>query len=172
VDRAYEPLRLSGTATPHPPGAWEVWTPNKALGLCGVRGAYAIAPDALGAAQLDACAPSWPLGAHGAAMLEGWCDDAVHQWLAGTRSILKDWKSRQLALCESLGWETRASCANFFIVRLPHGTDLAALRARGVQLRDCASFGLPGFARLSVQPPLAQHALRENVLHSRESIAS
>lgn len=172
VDRAYEPLRLAGTPTPLDPKAWQLWTPNKALGLCGVRGAYAIAPDAWAAAQLDACAPSWPLGAHGAAMLEAWCAPSVQDWLAGTRATLAQWKEQQQALCESLGWEVRPSCANFFVVRgLASGT-LAALRGRGVQLRDCASFGLPGFARLSVQPPQAQQALRDNGVHPRAVLAN
>lgn len=163
LDRAYEPLRLAGA-----PGldaealerVWQLWSPNKALGLTGVRAAYAIAP--LGAddavAQLDALCPSWPLGAHGAAMLQAWCEDAAQAWLAGSRECLAEWKRRQQALCESLGWPVLASQANFFCAR-PPSLDLAALRAQGVAVRDCASFGLPGHVRLSVQPPASQDAL-------------
>jgi histidinol-phosphate aminotransferase len=40
------------------------------------------------------------------------------------------------------------------------GALLVRLCGQGVQLRDCASFGLPGMLRLSVQPPRAQAALR------------
>ena len=47
LDRAYEPLRLEG-ALPLDPAAldkvWQLWTPNKVLGLPGIRAAYAIAP--------------------------------------------------------------------------------------------------------------------------------
>ena len=47
LDLAYEPLRLSGRCSLDPDvlqGVWQLWTPNKAMGLTGVRGAYAIAP--------------------------------------------------------------------------------------------------------------------------------
>jgi histidinol-phosphate aminotransferase len=35
------------------------------------------------------------------------------------------------------------------------------LRADGIKLRDCASFGLPGHVRLGVLPPQSQQALKE-----------
>ena len=40
---------------------------------------------------------------------------------------------------------------------------LGRLRAAGIKLRDTASFGLPGYARLSAQPPVAQDALRHGL---------
>ncbi|WP_332815257.1 aminotransferase class I/II-fold pyridoxal phosphate-dependent enzyme [Ramlibacter sp.] len=165
LDRAYEPLRLAGAASLDRAGldrVWQLWSPNKALGLTGVRGAYAIAPAAAAAAaaQLQALAPSWPLGADGQAMLLAWCEPAVQQWLEASRAMLRDWKARQLALCRELGWTLQASQANFLVASHPLlPTALDRLRRRGVQLRDCASFGLPGRVRLSVQPPAAQDAL-------------
>jgi histidinol-phosphate aminotransferase len=36
---------------------------------------------------------------------------------------------------------------------------LQALRAQGIKLRDCASFGLAGHVRLGVLAPAAQRAL-------------
>ena len=38
---------------------------------------------------------------------------------------------------------------------------LHALRAQGIKLRDCASFGLPGVVRLGVLAPESQDALRQ-----------
>jgi len=163
LDRAYEPLRLSGESSLA--GAdldrvWQLWSPNKALGLTGVRAAYAIAPDAAAAAQLDAMAPSWPVGAHGVALLLAWCEPAVQQWLRESRATLRAWKARQLALCGELGWAPRPADANFFVAAVPGLAERrAALRAQGIVLRDCASFGLPGHARLGVQAPPAQDAL-------------
>lgn len=167
LDRAYEPLRLSGAcsfATAALERVWQLWSPNKALGLTGVRAAYAIAPAGAQCAadQLEALAPSWPIGSHGVAMLRAWCEPSVHAWLAQSGATLRDWKARQAAMCESLGWSVLASDANFFAARvagLPHRLPL--LRERGIKLRDCASFGLPGHVRLGVQPPAAQDALRE-----------
>ncbi|MDP1688343.1 aminotransferase class I/II-fold pyridoxal phosphate-dependent enzyme, partial [Hydrogenophaga sp.] len=75
LDCAYEPLRLSGRCSLEPAAlqqVWQLWTPNKAMGLTGVRGAYAIAPEraVAEARALDQLAPSWSLGAHAVALLD------------------------------------------------------------------------------------------------------
>jgi histidinol-phosphate aminotransferase len=176
LDRAYEPLRLEGANTlteTHLQKLWQLWSPNKAMGLTGVRAAYVIAP--LGAAdltsQLEQLCPSWPVGSHGAALLQAWVSAAAQSWLAGSLAQLRHWKARQLALCNALDWDCLPSDANFFIARpaLPDGMPLQhglqALRAQGIKLRDAASFGLPGCVRVSVQPPEAQDALHNAWLH-------
>lgn len=165
LDRAYEPLRLAGAcslATSQLDRVWQLWSPNKALGLTGIRGAYAVAPAGAerAVAELDALAPSWPVGAHGVALLQAWCDPQVQSWLASSRKTLREWKQRQQVLCRDLGWTLQPSDANFFVAAMPGViAALPRLRERGVQLRDCASFGLPGHVRLSVQAPGAQDAL-------------
>ena len=170
LDRAYEPLRLGGApslTTAQLDTVWQIWTPNKALSLTGVRAAYAIAPlhAEATAAELDQLCPSWPIGAHGVALLQAWTGLETQAWLAISLNTLRDWKARQVALCESLGWVCLPSDANFFCARsaLPQGVTLEQalqrLRAQGIKLRDAASFGLPGRVRLSVQPPAAQDAL-------------
>jgi len=172
LDRAYEPLRLGGAPSLGPDQlarVWQLFTPNKALGLTGVRAAYAVAPAgaANAVAALEALCPSWPVGAHGVALLQAWTSPEAQSWLAESLLVLRDWKARQIALCEALGWTCLPSDANFFCARpaLPEGLSLPAalarLRPRGLQLRDTASFGLPGHVRLSVQPPLSQDALRQ-----------
>jgi histidinol-phosphate aminotransferase len=164
VDRAYEPLRLEGVPTPAPAAAWELWTPNKALGLTGVRGAYAIAPAGSHALQaaVQALAPSWVLGAHAAAMLQAWGRPDVQDWVRDSRTTLRKWTARQRSLCEALGWQVLPAEANYFTCRAPvDAARLAALRKAGVQLRDCTSFGLPGHVRLGVRPPASQDALRQ-----------
>jgi histidinol-phosphate aminotransferase len=166
VDRAYAPLRLAGDSPWTGAAldrAWQLWSPNKALGLTGVRGAYAIAPagaEAM-ARELDALAPSWPLGAHGVALLDAWCGAAAIDWLAGSLAILRTWQARQRDICAGLGWQVLPSDTNFFCARPPVPANFAALRAAGVQLRDTASFGLAGHVRVSVQRPVAQDALRD-----------
>ena len=182
LDCAYAPLRLSG----HPAldatardAVWQMWTPNKALGLTGVRAAYVIAP--LGAqaavAGLNRLCASWPLGAHGVALLQAWVQPAVQDWLAQSLCTLRTWKTRQVDLLDSLGWACLPSESNFFCARpaLAHGgNDLGALlthlRGQGIKLRDATSFGLPGLVRVSVQPPASQDVLAAAVaqysLHS------
>ena len=165
LDRAYEPLRLSGAprlTAAQLEKVWQLWTPNKALGLTGVRAAYVIAP--LGAdaavAALERLCPSWPLGAHGVAMLQSWVQPEVQGWLTESLHSLRRWKAMQIDMLNGLGWTCLPSDANFFCARPGLGCDLKQLRAAGIKLRDTASFGLPGYVRVSVQPPAAQDALK------------
>ena len=169
LDCAYRPLWLEGKPLLRDmDGLWQLWTPNKALGMTGVRAAYAIAPLHTSDQELDALrelAPSWVVGAHGVAMLEVWTTDAVQQWLVHSLQTLRGWKRQQLALCERLGWQVvPGHLANYFVARPPLAEEkmqqrLVRLRAQGVKLRDCASFGLPGAVRLGVLPPASQAAL-------------
>ncbi len=171
LDMAYAPLRLQGEPAldaAHRDRVWQLWTPNKALGLTGVRAAYAIAPEGeVGAAlhqRLEALAPSWPLGAHGVALLEAWVSVEAQTWLAQSLDTLRDWKSAQCALLGAIpGWHLLESDANFFCARpgTPLDRLLPALRARGIRLRDCASFGLRGHVRMAVLPPASQQVLAE-----------
>ena len=176
LDAAYEPLRLSGHCSLGAEAldrVWQLWSPNKALGLTGVRAAYAIAPQGADAdaADLAALAPSWPTGAHGVALLQAWVSPAAQDWLAQSRERLSGWKARQLETLSSLGWCCLPSDANYFCGQAPHPIDVAALRAHGIKLRDARSFGLPGHWRLSVQSPKAQDALRHALFMQRETAA-
>jgi len=168
LDSAYAPLRLSGTASLAPAQrdqVWQLYSPNKALGLTGVRAAYAIAPLAQEAevAQLDALASSWVVGSHGVAMLQAWVEPGVQGWLAHSLDTLRRWKALQIELLNGAGWTCLPSEANFFCARPPPVTTVPAwceaLRAQGIKLRDASSFGLPGLVRLGVLSPVAQAAL-------------
>lgn len=167
LDCAYAPLRLSGAPTldaARMQRVWQLHTPNKALGLTGVRGAYAIAPlgAEVAAEALAALGPSWPVGAHGVAMLEVWCRPGPQQWLAQSLQTLRTWKARQVRVLEGMGWTCLPSETHFFCARPAVGDVpqmLHTLREHGIKLRDAMSFGLPGHVRLGVLPPSAQDAL-------------
>jgi histidinol-phosphate aminotransferase len=164
LDRAYEPLRLTGTCSLGDAAlqrVWQIWSPNKALGLTGVRGAYAIAPlhGRVLAESLHALAPSWPLGAHAVAMLGVWVQADAQAWLADSRQRLAGWKTAQIDSLQALGWTCQPSHAPFFCARSARPLDANALRTAGIKLRDTRSLGLPDHWRLSVQPPDAQAAL-------------
>ena len=174
LDQAYEPLRLSGAASLDAARLDRVWrlvTPNKALGLTGVRAAYAIAPADAPAdllARVRALAPSWPLGAHGVALLQAWAGAPCGDWLRQSKERLRAWKQRQIDMLQTVGWLAQPSQANFFVAA-PAGLSneapldlqpwLGALRRRGIKLRDGASFGLPGRVRMAVVAPAVQDAL-------------
>lgn len=174
LDLAYEPLRLDGRLDLTPSQqdrVWQLWTPNKALGLTGVRAAYAIAPthDPSLADDVRRMAPSWAAGSHGVAMLDGWTTASAQEWLAESRDRLRDWRRRQSAMGLAMGWALQPSSTNFLCVDPGVGVGgipawVSALRAGGIKVRDAASFGLAGQCRLAVLAPAAQDALRDAVL--------
>ncbi len=168
LDCAYAPLRLQGTPSltdAQREHVWQLFSPNKALGLTGVRAAFAIAPlgAELATEQLDTLAPSWLIGAHGVAMLQAWTRADTQTWLQTSLQILRNWKQRQVLGLQALGWTVQPSDTPFFCAQPPAGVDTsalcAALRVQGLKLRDATSFGLAGWMRLGVLPPLAQDAL-------------
>ncbi len=168
LDCAYRPLQLDLTQpmADIPAHFWQLWSPNKSLGLTGVRAAYAIAPEHSQdtVADIMALACSWPVGAHGVALLNSWVQPATQRWLGNSLNTLRRWKSAQYSLCQQLCWPVlEGSMANYLVAQ-PPTSDLAALlaylRTANIQLRDCTSFGLPGWVRLGVLPPAAQQALQ------------
>lgn len=168
VDCAYAPLRLDGAPSlgdAQRQQVWQLFSPNKALGLTGVRAAFAIAPmgTETAVAQLESLAPSWMLGAHGAAMLQAWTQAATQSWLQSSLDTLRGWKLRQVQMLVDAGWTVQPSASPFFCAQPPVGVNAVALslqlRMQGIKLRDATSFGLPGWVRLGVLPPHAQDAL-------------
>ena len=140
LDRAYAPLRLSGTdpfASTALDAVWQLFSPNKALGMTGVRGAWLVAPAAClndaGSLQaellghLQALAPSWPLGAHGEVMLMAWPEPAVQQWLARSLDTLRDWKAQLEEGLRRRGWTVLPSVSTFCCARPPRSALEAAL---------------------------------------------
>lgn len=60
----------------------------------------------------------------------------------------------------SLGFEVFPGSANFSLVRHPNAAAIhGELRAAGIRLRDCTSFGLPGFLRIAARPHRERAAL-------------
>jgi len=172
LDLAYQPLRLDGRALPaEAQRAWQIWSPNKACGLTGVRAAYAIAPrgeEAL-AQAVRAHAASWTVGADGVAMLAAFVAPIAQAELAPRLPRLRAWRDVLAEALREVGWrvDDARSVTPFFVAQAPAGVDLTALRARGIKLRPTDSMGLPGWVRLSAQPPDARQALLEALAGSR-----
>ena len=181
LDRAYEPLRLQGDdPVPHHLArqCWQLWSPNKALGLTGVRAGAMLAPDQgheQWLAALAALAPSWVLSAEGVALWQAWCEAPTQAWLHQARTTLRAWRDEQQAMLSSMGWQIQPSVTPFFLTRpsAPAWPDagarqawLQALRTQGIKWRDANSLGLPGWWRLSTQGPQARLALQRALEHS------
>ena len=175
IDRAYEPLRLIG-ADPVPDevanACWQLWSPNKSCGLTGVRAGWMQAPQPSHtpwgptAAQLDQLAPSWVLSAEGVSLLSQWHGPEVQTWLVESRQQLAQWQAAQVHALSELGWTHRPSSVTPFMLSRPPLRSssqlpelLAALRVRGIKLRDASGFGLPGWVRWRAHEPAAGRAL-------------
>ncbi len=168
LDLAYAPMRLHGVS------AWDgeaadtvfrLYSPNKALGLPGIRGAYAIAPENVAwpvlrwVEALRAAEPSWPLGSHALAVLACWSEPATQAWLDGTRATLRGWVAELRRGLDALGLQPAPSVTPFLCARIAPACPPPMLRGHGLAVRDATSFGMPGWMRLSAQPPAALQAL-------------
>lgn len=188
VDLAYAPLRwprstLSGQGTlPRCVRdiAWQLWSPNKALGLTGVRAGALVVPSKADRVDIDKLlqlAPSWVLSAEGVALLQAWCDPDVRDWLLASAHQLATWRDELSAELRALGWSLHADLmadphgeheapgpmVPFLLAKPPEGDSAAHVlqrcRAAGIRLRDATSLGLPGWLRLRAHVPEARQAL-------------
>lgn len=138
--------------------AWRLYSPNKALGLTGVRGAYLIAPRTV--TRIVEEAPSWVIGRDAVAMLEAAMEPAAREWLADSIPRLWRWRAELAEGLRRLRLQVRESPATFLLVDVGDGGRVGKhLRQAGIRVRDASSFGLERWIRLSAQRPLARKAL-------------
>lgn len=161
VDLAYAPLCADGTLARVEAAAGRairLYAPNKSFGLTGVRAAYAITPTPMPA--LVQQAPAWVLDRTGEAFLAAAIEAEASRWLAASRPVYFKWREKLAQALRDRGCEVRSGPATYLLARVGDARRLsAALRVRGVRVRDCGSFGLPEWIRLSAQPPKAQRHL-------------
>jgi histidinol-phosphate/aromatic aminotransferase/cobyric acid decarboxylase-like protein len=148
VDEAFAPFAPAGTSMLGgglpPANALVVRSLTKELGLPGLRMGYLVAEPAT-AAALAGVLPAWPLSAPAiAAAVAGMADTAHVDAGAALARRLVDQVS---AAFSETGAATLPSVVNYFLAYAPGAA--AALPARGVAVRDCASFGLPGYVRVA-----------------------
>jgi histidinol-phosphate aminotransferase len=125
---------------------------SKITGLAGLRVGYAIAgPDAIG--YLERTREPFNVGRVAQAGAVAATRDPAHR--EATRRVV--WAERRAlaAAFAGRGLSHPPTEANFFLVRLgrPAGPVVAALRARGVLVRDGAAVGYPEHLRISVGTP-------------------
>jgi histidinol-phosphate aminotransferase len=131
---------------------------TKDHGIPGVRVGYLIAGRDT-CRRIEAGRPAWTTSAFAQAATiasvreQAFLEQSRERLLSDRRALARD-------LAE-LGISTYPSCTNFLLARLP---DVTALRAQllarhRILVRDCASFGLPGFMRLGAKPAAARQRL-------------
>lgn len=143
---------------------------TKDYGLAGLRLGYMVAHPATIAA-VRRLQPPWSVSAAAQAAGLAALEDAGH--LLRLRDAVRRGKRALVAGLRELGLKVHEGSANFVLVHVGNG---AALRERllwrGVQVRDCASFGLPEYIRIGVRLPeqcrqllvALRHALAEGPL--------
>ena len=161
VDMAYASLCESSHAAgieAAAAAAYRLYSPNKAFGLTGVRGAYLIMPSP--DRHIANAAPSWVLGCEAVAFLEAAIQPRARDWLTQGLPELRRWRGRLAGSLQQLGVPVRESPASFLLAKVGEATRITAhLRRHDVRVRDTSSFGLHRWIRLSAQPPAAQKAL-------------
>lgn len=136
-------------------GRWSAGRPGVVVGsltktfACpGLRLGYVVARDADEARLLERRRPRWSVGALALACLPDLLAAAdLPAWAAAVRRARAD----LAALLEAHGLRVRAADAPWVLVDEPGLRE--RLAPHGVLVRDCASFGLPGTARVAVAHP-------------------
>jgi histidinol-phosphate/aromatic aminotransferase/cobyric acid decarboxylase-like protein len=142
-DEAFYPLAT---------GRWSAGRPGTVVGsltkvfACpGLRLGYVVA-DPETVARLARRQPAWPVNAVAGAVLPALLEGAdLPRWRAGIAAL----RSELTALLARAGLDPQPSEANYVLCRRAPGLR-DALAPRGVVVRDCASFGLSGHARVAV----------------------
>jgi L-threonine-O-3-phosphate decarboxylase len=123
---------------------------TKDFGLPGLRLGYALgAPPVIRA--LAGAQPPWSVNA--AAQAAGLAALGDRDHVDAGRRAAAETRAYLVSRLEALGYRCVPSASNFWLVEVG---DAAALRGRllerGILVRDCASFGLPGHIRLAARP--------------------
>lgn len=122
---------------------------TKDYGLAGLRLGYLVAhPDVVEAVRR--LQPPWSVSSAAQAAGIAALDDPAH--LVRTRAAVREGKHVLIDGLRALGLTVHAGTVNFLLVDAGDGGALRArLLRRGMQVRDCASFGLPAYIRIGVR---------------------
>ncbi len=137
---------------PMPDNVVRVRSMTKEHAIAGVRVGYLVAKEEI-AARIERARPPWTTStlaqaAAVAAVLDrAFVDESRDRWIGDRR--------RLVATLQELGFDPVASSTIFFLVPVRDGASVRArfLADHRVLVRDCGSFGLPGFVRVCAQPP-------------------
>ncbi|WP_261665072.1 aminotransferase class I/II-fold pyridoxal phosphate-dependent enzyme [Deinococcus sp. Marseille-Q6407] len=150
LDLAYAPF--VGAEPLHHPAVINLLSPGKAHGLVGARPAYALADPPL-CARLDNLAPAWHLPAGTAALLQALPSPVAQAFLHVTLPQVQASAAALAAGLRPLGTVEHHGTPFLTLEVGDAASCVAALLQRGLRVRDCASYGLPGHLRVSTQGP-------------------
>lgn len=149
VDEAYAPF-LPSTQIPRSPALIRVLSPGKAHGLVGARPAYALAAPEI-VARLDNLAPAWHVPAGTAAVLAAL--PQAGEFLEKTLPCVREDAEALANALRSLGLPEHHGTPYLTLDVGDAARVAAELLERGIKVRDCASYSLPGRIRVSTRRP-------------------
>jgi threonine-phosphate decarboxylase len=153
VDEAYQPL-AAGVESALSLAADNVLvlrSMTKDCGLAGLRLGYAVGPEPLIEA-LRRVQPPWSVSALAQAVGVAALGDAMHR--ARSLELLGRAKAELTVGLTRLGLPPLPSAVPFFLIRVGDGAAFRQkLLAHRILVRDCASFGLPAYVRISTRRP-------------------
>ncbi len=124
---------------------------TKDYSLAALRLGYAIADEHLIQALVNV-RPAWNVNALAQAAGLAALQDESHQ--RETLTQLQNEKQALITGLKDLGYAPVPSQTHFFLLPVGNGADFRQrLLARGVLVRDCASFGLPAYVRIATRKP-------------------
>jgi len=138
---------------------------TKAFALWPVRVGYALGPEEL-LEQIENSRMPESLSSHVEAVGLAALSECEHPRLVREAVVrIKKELSREL---NGLGLKTFPTQTSFVLVKVPDSSRMwKELRLRGIMVRDCDSFGLPGFIRIATPP---EHEIVRVVQAFREAI--
>ena len=155
-DEAFHALATGRWTAGREDGSVVVGSLTKTFACPGLRLGYVIAADADQRRRFAAHQPHWSVGALALACLPDLLAAAdLTRW---ARQI-DDARASLADLLSSQGWTVHAAGAPWVLVEAPGLRE--RLAPRGVLVRDCASFGMPGLARVAVPEETGLARLRD-----------
>ena len=122
---------------------------TKDHGLAGIRLGYALARADL-LEPLGRVRPPWGVNALAQAAGLAALEDQAH--VEAARRVIAEARAFLVGELSALGLGVVPSTANLLLVRVGDGAAFrTAMLARGVCVRDCASFGLPAYVRIGMR---------------------
>ncbi len=146
-DEAFYPL-ATGRWSRGDADAWRLGSMTKLWSCPGLRLGYVIAPSVELAVALAVDQPRWSVNGLALAVVpELLAQTELQSWSADVARL----RTEFVAALRALGFFVHDTDVNWVVVEQPDLRE--ALLAHLVVVRDCTSFGLPGFARVAVPRP-------------------
>jgi histidinol-phosphate/aromatic aminotransferase/cobyric acid decarboxylase-like protein len=158
VDQAYDAFTAEPLGTPALPGhpaVLHLRSLTKDHALAGVRVGYAIGSPRV-IAEIESVRVPWAVSAAAQAAAKAALTDEAEAHVCRTIAKLRASAAELWAWCDAAGIE-----------RVPSDTHYGLLRAHadGIMVRDCTSFGLPGWIRVAVRTEPENALLRGGLRH-------